>query len=73
MTNQNKYVIVKYEIGNKSNFDNTVDQAKISAKENGNNDKSYMGMTSLNSKFRFYNHQQSFRNPTLRNQSITGI
>ena len=26
-------------------------------------------MTSLNSKFRYYNHLQSFKNPTLKNQT----
>ena len=44
-------------------------QANISAKENDNIDKAYIGMTSLNWKFRYYNHLQSFRNSTLRNQT----
>ena len=54
---------------NKCNLDNTVYQANISAKENDNIDKAYIGMTSLNWKFRYYNHLQSFRNPPLRNQT----
>ena len=44
-------------------------QTNISAKENDDIDKAYIGMTSVNLKFRYYNHLQSFRNPTLRYQS----
>ena len=33
--------------GNKCNLDNIIYQAKISIKENDNNDKAYIGMTSL--------------------------
>ena len=56
-------------LGNKYNLDNIVYQAIISNKENDNNKKAYIGMTSLNWKFRYYNHLQSFRNPTLKNQT----
>ena len=45
-------------------------EANISAIENDNIDMVYIGMTSWNWKFRFYNHLQSFRNPTLRNQTV---
>ena len=55
-------------LGNKYNLDNIVYQG-ISAKENDNNDKSHIGMTSLNWKFRYNNYHQSFRNPTLKNQT----
>ena len=44
-------------------------QANVSAKENHNIDKAYIGMISLNGKFIYYNHVQSFRNPTLGNQT----
>ena len=54
-------------LGNKCNLDNIVYQANISATEN--NDKAHISMTSLNWKFRYYNHLQSFKNPTLKNQS----
>ena len=45
---------------NKCNLDNIVYQANISAKENHNTDRVYIGMTGLNKKFRFYNHLHSF-------------
>ena len=51
----------------KCNLDNIIYKANISTKEIDNNDKAYIGMTSLNWKFRYYNHLQSFRNPTLKN------
>ena len=38
---------------NKCNLENIVYQANISAKENHNMDKAYVGMTSLSLKFRF--------------------
>ena len=50
----------------KCNLNNIEYQANILAKENHNIDKAYIGMTSLN---RYYNHLQSFRNPSIRNQS----
>ena len=53
----------------KCNLDNIVYKANISAKENDNIDKANIGITSLTWKFRYYNHLQSFRNPTLRNQT----
>ena len=40
-------------------------QANISTKEN---DAAYIGMTRLNRKFRYYNHLQSYKNPTLKNK-----
>ena len=48
-------------------------QANISAKENNNIDKAYIGMTSLKWKFRFYNHLQSYRNSTLGNQTALSL
>ena len=57
-------------LGNKYNLDNIVYEAIISNKENyNNNKKAYIGMTSLNWKFRYCNYLQSFRNPTLKNQT----
>ena len=50
----------EYSQRNKCNLDDNVYQAKISVKENYNNDKAYIVMTSLNWKFRYYNHLQSF-------------
>ena len=44
-------------------------QANISTKENTTNDKAYRGMKSLNWKFRYHNPLQSFKNPTLKNQT----
>ena len=38
-------------LGNKCNLDNIIYQANILGKENDNNDKAYIGMTSLNWKF----------------------
>ena len=55
---------------NKCNLNNILYQANISAKENDNIDKAYVGMTSLNWKFRFYNNLPLFRNQTLRNQTV---
>ena len=52
--------------GNKCNLNNIIYQANISTKENDTNEKAYIGMTSLNWKFRYYNHLQSFKNPTLK-------
>ena len=46
--------------GNKCSIDNIVYQANIYGQENNNNDKAFLGMTSINYKFRYYNHQQSF-------------
>ena len=40
-------------LGIKCNYDN---KANISTKENDTNDKVYIGMTSLNWKFRYNNH-----------------
>ena len=54
---------------NKCNLDNIIYQANISNKENDNNNKASIGMTSLNWKFRYYNHFQSFKNPTLKYQT----
>ena len=59
----------KCPLGNKCNLDNIIYQANISAKENNNNDKSYIGMTNFNWKFWYYNHLQSFKNPALKNQT----
>ena len=42
-------------LGNKCNLDNIIYQANISTKEN-DIDKACIGMTSLNWKFRYYNH-----------------
>ena len=55
---------------NKCNLDNIVYQANISAKEN-DNDKAYIGMASLNWKFRYYNHLQSLRNPILKKSNCS--
>ena len=61
----------KYPLeNNNNNIDNIVYQANISTKENDTNDKAYIGMTCLNWKFRYYNHLQSFRKPTLKNQTV---
>ena len=60
-------------LGNKCNLDNIINQTNISTKENNNNDKAYIGMTSLNWKFRYYNHLQPFKNPTLKKLSYVGI
>ena len=64
-------------LGNKCNLDNIIYQANISAKKNDNDDKAYIGMTSLKWKFKYYHHLQSFRNPSLKIQlpdlGITGI
>ena len=43
---------------------------QISAKENDYKDKAHIRMTNLNWKFRYYNHLQSSRNPTLRNKIV---
>ena len=50
---------------NKCNLDDIVHQANILAKENHNIDKTYIGMTNLNWKFRYYSHLQTFKNPML--------
>ena len=49
---------------NKCKINNIINQANISTKENDTNYKAYIGITSLNWKFRYYNHLQSFKNPT---------
>ena len=54
-------------LGNKCNLDNITYHANISVKESNNNDKAYIGRINLNWKFRYYNHRQSFKNPTLKN------
>ena len=56
-------------LGNKCNLDDIVYQANISAKENDMNEKADIGKISLNWKFRYYNHLQSFKNPTLKYQT----
>ncbi len=43
-------------------LDNIVYKANVSAKKNHNIDKAYIGMTSLNRKFRYDNYLQSLRN-----------
>ena len=47
---------IKYECppGNKCSYNNIIYQANISTKENGTNEKAYLGMTSLSWKFRYY-------------------
>ena len=57
------------QLGNKCNLNNIIYQANISTKENYTNEKAYIGMTSLKWKFRYYNDLQSFKNPTLKNQT----
>ena len=54
-------------LGNKCNLDIIIYQTNISTKENDN--KTYIGMIRLNWKFRYYNHLQSFKNPTLKKKS----
>ena len=44
-------------------------QANISTKGNDTNVKAYIGILSLNWKFRYYNHLQSFKNQTLKNHT----
>ena len=51
-------------LGNKCNLNDIIYQADVASKENDTNDKAYIGITSLNWKFRYYNHLQSFKNPT---------
>ena len=45
---------------------NILYQSNISTKENNSNKKAYIGITSLDWKFRYYNHLQSFRTPNLK-------
>ena len=54
----------EYPLGNKCNLDNIVYQTNISTKENDYKDKASIGMRNFNWKFRYYNHLQSFKNPT---------
>ena len=56
-------------LGKEYNLNNIIYQANISTKENDTNDKAYIGIISLNWKFRYYNHLESFKNPTWRNQT----
>ena len=56
-------------LGNKCKLSNIILQANISTKENDTAEKAYIGMTSLNGKFRDYNNLQSFKNPTLKNHT----
>ena len=42
-------------LGNKFNLNNITYQANVSTKENDTNEKTYIGMRSLNWKFRYYN------------------
>ena len=44
-------------------------QANILTKATNTHEKAYIGITSLNGKFRYYNYPQSFKNPTLNNQT----
>ena len=53
----------EYSLENRCNFDNIVYQANISIQENNNIYKAYIGMISLNWKFRYHNDLLSFRNP----------
>ena len=55
-----------------AHLDNIIYQANILTKENDTNRKASIGMTSLNYKFRYYNHLQSFKNQTAL-LGITGI
>ena len=41
-------------------------QVNISTKENDTDDKAYIGMTSLNWKFRYYNHLQSNKKSNIK-------
>ena len=54
--------------GNKYNLNNIIYKATLSTKKN-RNEKTYIGITSLNWKFIFNNHLLSFRNPTLKHQN----
>ena len=44
------------QLVNKYNLDNIIYQANISTKKNDAKEKAYIGMTSLNWNFRYYNH-----------------
>ena len=56
-------------LGNKYNLNNIIYQVNISTKETNANEKAYIGITGLNWKFRYYYYIQSFKNPTLKNQT----
>ena len=56
-------------LGNTCNLNNILYQSNISTKETNTNGKAYIGITSLNWKFRYYNVHQSLKNPTLKNQT----
>ena len=57
------------EIKGNLHINNIVYQANILAKEKHNINEVYIDMTSLNWKFRSYQHLLSFRNQTFRNQT----
>ena len=56
-------------LGNRYNLNNIIYQASSLTKENDNNEKAYLCMKSLNWKFKYHNHLQSFKNPTLKNHT----
>ena len=49
---------------NECPLENVINQANISTIKKDANDKAYTDMTNLNWKYRYHNHQQSFKNPT---------
>ena len=53
----------------KCDIQNIVNEANISSKEDNLNRKDYLGISSLNWKFRYYYHRQSFNNTLLKNQT----
>ena len=55
--------------GNKCNLNNIIYQSNNSTKETNTNEKTYICITSLNWKFTYYNHLQSFKNPISKNQT----
>ena len=60
-------------LGQKCNLNNIIYQANISTKEGSTNEKAYIDITALNWKYRFYNHIQSLKYPTLKNQTVLSI
>ena len=74
ITTQNNIVIVNLKktecpLKNKCNLNNIIYLDNILTIKDNINNKAYIDITSLNWKFRYHNHLQSFKNLRLKNQT----
>ena len=64
---------VQFSVSITNLFQVFIYQANISTKGDNTNNKACISITSLNWKLRYHNQFQSFKNPTLKNQTAVSL